>query len=174
MRRIEAQLEHGRLAPETETCALKSADRFKEKLAKLIARFPDSEPGSLAANVHDGIRYSFLFEEPHYVDGVAQASNSLEHAGYELVELRPSWDSGECKGINSRWRDSAGLSFEVQFHTPESWDAKQMTHAAHERIGDPSTPLEEVEQLRAYQRAASADVPVPPGAMLMRSYKRES
>ncbi len=40
MRRVEAQLEHGHLVPETEKFALKSADRFKEKLAKLIARSP--------------------------------------------------------------------------------------------------------------------------------------
>ncbi|HZC40610.1 MAG TPA: hypothetical protein VE343_08035, partial [Streptosporangiaceae bacterium] len=32
MRRIESQLEHGRLVPDTEKFALKSPDRFKEKL----------------------------------------------------------------------------------------------------------------------------------------------
>jgi hypothetical protein len=174
MRRVESQLEHGQLAPDTESNALKPADSFKEKYAKLISRFPDSEPASLAAEVHDGIRYTFVFGDSHYVDTVAQASNSLEQAGYELVELQPSWDSGEYKGVNSRWRDQAGLSFEVQWHTPQSWEARQKTHAAVERICDPSTPLEEVEQLRAYQRAVTADVPVPPGAMLMRPYKKES
>ena len=40
MRRVEAQLEHGHLVPDTEKFALKSADRLKEKLAKLIARNP--------------------------------------------------------------------------------------------------------------------------------------
>ena len=34
MRRIEDQLEHGELVPETEKYALKSLDRFQEKLAK--------------------------------------------------------------------------------------------------------------------------------------------
>jgi hypothetical protein len=38
MRRIEAELEHGSLVPDTEKFALKSPDRFKEKLAKL--RYP--------------------------------------------------------------------------------------------------------------------------------------
>ncbi len=37
MRRIEAVLEHGQLVPDTEKFALKSPDRFKEKLASLIA-----------------------------------------------------------------------------------------------------------------------------------------
>ena len=44
MRRIEAQLEHGKLAPDTEKYALKSPDRFKEKLAKMIEAEPDQNP----------------------------------------------------------------------------------------------------------------------------------
>ncbi len=41
MRRIEAQLEHGHLVEDTEKFALKDPDRFKEKLAELIADNPD-------------------------------------------------------------------------------------------------------------------------------------
>ena len=37
MRRIESQLDHGQLVPDTEKYALKSPDRFKEKLAKAIS-----------------------------------------------------------------------------------------------------------------------------------------
>ena len=46
------------------------------------------------------------------------------------------WDGDEYKGINSRWRDrvATGQAFEVQFHTPESWDAKQKTHDTYEKI----------------------------------------
>src|ERR1022692_955834 len=44
MRRIEDQLEHGELVPETEKYALKSLDRFQEKLAKQIERHPDKTP----------------------------------------------------------------------------------------------------------------------------------
>ncbi len=36
IRRVEAQLDHGSLIPDTEKFALKSPDRFKEKLAKLM------------------------------------------------------------------------------------------------------------------------------------------
>lgn len=173
MRRLESELEHGRLAPDTELNALKPAERFRTKLAQLIARYPDSDPATVAADVSDGIRYAFLFDAEHHVDGVAQASKILEDAGYQLIELRPRWGSGEYQGVNSRWRDPAGILFEIQWHTPESWAAKQQSRAAHERISDPATPLEEIEQLRAYQRASS-QVPVPPGAMLMRPYQKDS
>jgi hypothetical protein len=175
MRRVEAQLEHGHLVPETEKFALKSADRFKEKLAKLIARSPGAEPAELASSVHDSIRYTFLFEPSHYTRGVTDACQRLADEGYQLVESRPSWDKDEYKGVNSQWRDLAtGLSFEVQWHTPESWDAKQKTHAAYEKINDRTTPIAEVERLRAYQREVSAMVAVPPGALQIRPHKKES
>ena len=63
MRRVEAELTHGTLVPDTEKLALKSPDRFKEKLAKMISLEPDIMPGEHAARIHDGIRYTFLFED---------------------------------------------------------------------------------------------------------------
>ena len=61
MRRVEAELSHGTLAPDTEKFALKSPDRFKEKLARMIERYPGQPSGELVAAIHDGIRYTFLF-----------------------------------------------------------------------------------------------------------------
>jgi hypothetical protein len=175
MRRIEDQLEHGELVPDTEKYALKSLDRFQEKLAKLIARLPGDDPADLAAGIHDSIRYTFTFEADQYVDCVERTCRRLAAENYELVEMRPSWESDEYKGANSRWRDPAsGVLFEIQWHTPESWEAKQKTHDSYEKINDMTTPIEEVERLRDFQRAVCAEVSVPPGALQMRRYKKES
>ena len=175
MRRIESQLENARLVPDTEKFALKSPDRFKEKLAKLIARFPGTDPDDLAMGIPDSVRYTFLFESPHYTNGVAEACKRFAEHGYEHMETRPSWGNDEYKGVNSRWRDPAsGLSFEVQWHTPDSWDAKQKTHDAYEKISDTTRPVAEVEGWRAYQRRVSSTVVVPPGAMQILPYKKES
>ena len=69
MRRVEAELEHGTLVPDTEKFALKSPDRFKEKLAKMISLEPDVTPSDHAARIHDGIRYTFMFEDQFYSAG---------------------------------------------------------------------------------------------------------
>jgi hypothetical protein len=174
MRRIEGALEHGRLVPETEQYVLKSPDRFKQKLARLITRFPGNDPAGLAAGIYDGVRYTFLFENPQYTAGIAQSSQGLKDAGYELVEARPGWDREEYKGISSRWLDPVdGFSFEVQWHTPESWSARQQTHAAAAKIADPATSLDEVEQLRAFQRAVSAQIPIPADALQIGPYRKQ-
>ncbi len=162
MRRIEAGLEHGSLVPDTEKFALKSPDRFKEKLAKAIEQRPDSSPSELAHEIHDGIRYTLVFNADHYTDGTKEACTKLTEQRYELTRLANRWDGDEYKGINSRWIDSrSSQSFEIQFHTPESWDAKQKTHDTYEKLNNPATPLREVEQLRAYQRQVSSGIELP-------------
>ena len=174
MRRIEAELENGCLVPDTENFALKSPDRFKEKLAKMISLEPDVAPGDLAAKIHDGIRYTFLFADPSYSDGVRTVESRLGGEGYALVGHKPSWSAEEYKGINSQWCDpDSGVLFEVQFHTSASWDAKQRTHDSYEKIGNPATAPEERARLRAYQRQVSASVPVPPGALEFLPHKKE-
>jgi hypothetical protein len=174
MRRIEAELEHGSLVPDTEKFALKSPDRFKEKLAKMIALESDIDPVVHAANIHDGIRCTFLFDGRFYSDGVREAETRIANERCRLVERKPNWDGEEYKGINTRWRDaSSGQLFEVQFHTPESWEAKQQTHDAYEKIECPTTTPEQRTRLRDYQREVAASIRVPPGALDFAPYKAE-
>jgi hypothetical protein len=174
MRRIEAQLEHGQLLPDTESCALKSADRFKEKLADLILRHPDKSAEELALEVQDGIRYTFLFAAEYYTDGTLQAHSRLKGNGFELEARRNCWQNPEYKGINSRWRDPAhDLVFEVQFHTSASWDVSQRAHSVYEAITDLATPPQERERLRSIYGEMSAAVPVPPGCTTIPDYRKQ-
>jgi hypothetical protein len=174
MRRIEAQLDHGHLVQDTEKFALKDPDRFKEKLADAIARNPDKSCLEVANEIHDAIRYTFIFSKEAYSDGLWDTQGKIEAAGYELEVRRNSWSSEEYKGVNSRWFDSdSGRRFEIQFHTQESWDAKQQTHHAYERIKDPRTPPAEVRGLREYQRHISQAVEIPLGAQQIPEYRKE-
>jgi hypothetical protein len=174
MRRIEAQLDHGHLIEDTERFALKDPDRFKEKFARLIERYPGADPRELLDSICDGIRYTLILDFGCYTADVAAGHAQLKTAGYELIETKPSWDSDQYKGVNSQWRERAsGVRFEVQFHTEESWDAKQKTHTAYEKIQDSRTSVEEVERLRKYQRQVTAEVPIPPGALQIEPYKKE-
>ena len=174
MRRIEAQLEHGKLAPDTEKFALKSADRFKEKLAERISLMPGESAEYLASQIHDGIRYTFMYDRDTYTLGSRETEAALVASGYALQARKPAWESIDYKGINSQWHDPvSGLLFEVQFHTRDSWEVKQATHDPYVRIADPrTTPLERA-QLEKLQQEVSADVPVPPGALEIPHYTRK-
>jgi hypothetical protein len=164
MRRIEAELEHGTLVPDTERFALKSPDRFKEKLARMFERYPDQAGSKLASAIHDGIRYTFIFPTEDYTAGVVNAIQRLRSDGYDLRLIKPSWDAEDYRGVNSRWCDTESkVLFEVQFHTPESWDAKQRTHDIYEKLCDIRTTPVEREKLEEEQQLIVAAVPVPPG-----------
>ena len=70
----------------------------------------------------------------------------IKSEGFELVKLKNLWTEEQYKGINSQWRrPETGLRFEVQFHTPESLEAKELTHKAYERIRGPASPAERSE-----------------------------
>ena len=173
MRRIESQLEHGHLADQTEEHALKGYARFKEKLAERIERFPNADPDDLAAEIHDGVRYTFILEFDHYTGSVGLAQSKLAEAGYDHIETKPGWHGEEYKGVNSQWGDPhSGISFEVQFHTSESWRAKQITHEAYETIRSNKASVEETESLRTYQCDVSAAVRIPLGALDIPAHKK--
>jgi hypothetical protein len=174
MRRIEAQLEHGELVPDTEEFALKQPDRFKLKLAERISLQPGESADVLASRIHDGIRYTFEYDDQDYTIGTEETEAALSRHGYELITRKPSWDSPDYKGVNSQWHDpDSGLLFEVQFHTHASWSAKQKTHLAYKRLADPSTGPKEREQLDEYQKETAASVPVPPGALEIPYYHKK-
>jgi hypothetical protein len=174
MRQIEAQLDHGHLVADTEKFALKDPDRFKEKLAERIAFEPDEDPVNLASRIHDGIRYTFEYDEAYYTESVYRTEDTVSQQGFDLMIRKPRWDGPEYKGINSQWRDpNNGQLFEVQFHTPASWEAKQETHAAYAKLSDARTPPAERERLEEHQRRITASVPVPPGALEIPFYRRE-
>jgi hypothetical protein len=174
MRRIETQLDHGHLVEGTEKFALKDPDRFKEKLADVIVRNPDKSCLELAKEIHDTIRYTFIFSVEDYTDGLWGAHSKVEAAGYELEVRRNSWSSEEYKGINTRWFDPASEKlFEIQFHTQESWEAKQRTHHAYEKMKDPRTPPAEVMWLGEFQKRISEAVAIPPRASDIPEYRKE-
>jgi hypothetical protein len=174
MRRIEDQLEHGELVPETEKYALKSLDSFQDKLTDMIADEPGTSPEELADRVHDGIRYTFLFDTENYAHGVQDGREKLTEHGYSLQLLRNTWDQEQYKGINSRWLDPAsGKMFEVQFHTPHSWEAKQQTHDAYKRIKALPALSPDRQNLKAFQREVTTSIPIPSGCLDIDNYPKE-
>ena len=174
MRRVEAQAEHGKLVPETERYALKSRDRFMEKLVEMTRSEPDKSPEELANEIHDGIRYTFVFDPEQYVVGVRGITRELEGNNFELGVQKNTWSNDEYKGVNTRWLDhESGLRFEVQFHTEQSWIVKQQTHSAYVRIQDTRTPAEERERLRDYQHEITSHVVLPPRWEEIPNFRKE-
>lgn len=90
-----------------------------------------------------------------------------------MYQSKNSWEDPEYKGINTRWVTPEGQRFEVQFHTPESYHAKQeVTHKAYERARNPLTSKIEIQELKEFQREVSSWIPIPRGATDIPAYGR--
>lgn len=143
----------------------KERDRIKEKVFDNMKALTLSADKALSI-VPDALRFTFQYDEAHYTQGVYADIARLQGQGFELNTPKNSWSDDQYKGINSQWIDlDTGQRFEVQFHTRISYEAKQITHPAYERLRSEPTP-DEFEQmvLEAFQRKVTAEVPVPPGA----------
>ena len=153
---------------------LKGEDRLKEKIAERLRYDPDLSPRQAAAEVPDAVRFTLAYTEADYTDGVLEDVERLQGAGYELMKSKNLWAKDQYKGINSQWvRPETGLRLEVQFHTPQSWEAKELTHKAYERLRDPLTSKAEETELEAYQRRVNGFVKRPPDVFRIEDYPPE-
>jgi hypothetical protein len=146
---------------------LKGRDRIEEKVYKTIKE-SDRSPEQAVSLVPDAIRYTFQYREARYTQGVMSDIARLKDHGFELDKLKNFWSDEQYKGMNSQWIEpDSGQRFEVQFHTRTSFEAKQLTHGAYERLRAPQPHKpDKFEQmvLEAFQKKVTAEVPVPPGA----------
>jgi len=153
---------------------LKGEDRLKEKVADRLRYQPELTTGQALAEVPDAVRFTLAYSESRYAEGVRADVERLKAEGFELIKLKNSWTNDQYKGINSQWRrPESALRFEVQFHTQASFEAKQLTHKAYERLRDPLTSKGEEGELESYQRRVNALIPPVPGAADIENYPPE-
>jgi hypothetical protein len=149
---------------------VKGADRLKEKIADgLVSEFGSSVTDAVAG-ISDAVRYTFSFQRDDYVSGTEDVCHRLRDAGYRMTYGKDHWLADpQYKGINTRWETTNGGRFELQFHTFESFHAKEnLTHRSYDRLRSPDTSWDELPELEAYQRAVSGAIPQPRGIDGMR------
>ena len=171
----ETLTKHMAEAERTNTCGgrlegtqfrLKGEERLKEKIAEKIEHEPSRTPAGALRQINDAIRYTFCFEPANYSDGYRDVKQRLEAGKNRMVYSENHWHHDpEYKGINTRWMTHEGEPFEVQFHTAESFHAKQqVTHNSYERLRNPLTEYDERRELRTFQRKVCYWITVPDGA----------
>ena len=174
MKAVETEVPGARLVG-LENC-LKGEDRFKEKVAAELGLKPERSIIEIDAQVPGcnqlHLRVSMKITTWTAIEDVC---GKLQERGNELLVRRNSWDDHRLQGHQHSLADTDGQIFEVQFHTADSFQAKQLTHVAYERLEDlewlqaprrPRTPrLSRSQVIRA--------IPVPDGVEAIPDYQRE-
>ena len=131
--------------------------------------------------IPDAVRFTLSYNSERYAEGVLADVERLKAEGFELIKLKNLWPDNQYKGVNSQWRRlETGSRFEMQFHTPESLEAKELTHQAYERIrANASLPVDEqdlVEErdLESFQRRVNTLIATPPGTDRIKDFPEKN
>ena len=153
---------------------VKGEDRLKEKMADFL-RAPGVTVRQALEEVPDAVRFTFRYSAERYSEGVLIDVNRLKSEGFELIKLKNLWHTDQYKGVNSQWRiPETETRFEMQFHTPQSLDAKEITHEAYERIRSKMAAPTEERDLENFQRRVNGFVSTPPGTDQIKDYPEKT
>jgi len=142
---------------------LKGPDSLKRKVATDLADADDAQ--SVLGELTDSVRYTVTADTGNYTATAQAGIDRMRAAGFEPVDVKNNWSPDGYQGVNSVWRDPvSGHTFEVQFHTPQSLDAKMATHPMYEELRLPGIDPARAADLIRQQNAIFARVPIPPGA----------
>lgn len=153
---------------------LKGEDRLKEKIADEMLAKSEITVRQALITVADPVRYTLNYSMERYADGVLSDVERLKAEGFELIKLKNLWTDDQYKGINSQWRrPETGLRFEVQFHTAESLEAKELTHKAYERLRSSHASPAERRELENFQRRVNGLIAAPPGTAEIEDFPKK-
>ena len=142
--------------------------KASDSLARKIASYPDR-------TINDALRYTMSFDEANFTGGVQNAMTSLQAQGYEQTALSNTFKAGRpYLGINSTYLTPGGDMFELQFHTPTSFQMKDVVnHPLYELQrtlpGARSNPMWQPLQEQMIQNSTA--VPIPPGALKIKGWR---
>ncbi|MQA84487.1 MAG: hypothetical protein GEV03_07655 [Streptosporangiales bacterium] len=158
--------ESGHSYPEGLEKSLKGEESLKRKIASELRPDSDLTPDEAVSDIKDAVRYTMATPPDHYASAVQHAVRELQARGFENVKFPDpgrAWGNPEgYKGLNTAWQDSeTGQVFELQFHTPQSFAAKDASRKLYQAQRVASDPAE-IARLEAEQAKIFRRVEVPP------------
>ena len=148
---------------------LKSPDSLYRKIATdLEGNEPPRDVRRAVSRIKDAVRYTAQVPDADFARGVELVTSDLSARGFTPVSWKNTFGQPGYQGINSAWRSPDGQVFELQFHTPTSFDVKMRSHDVYERLRLPNLSRQERTRLLAETVRIFETVPMPPGATALR------
>lgn len=160
-----------------ESLTRKLADKINADLANLLnSGFSKNEAIESSISLrakqnNDAVRYTFLFPDEKYVFAFRKALTSLAKQNYKVPEKRiwnawknigTAFDNG-YRGINITVISSQGQTFELQFHTKESFDLKTKNHKLYKQLKSNTISTQRKEEIKAELVKMARTVQLPIG-----------
>jgi hypothetical protein len=145
-----------------EAHVLKSVESIARKLTDAVAR--GLSLSEATAEFPDAVRYTITYPAESYTASVEKAAPGLARSHEVDIDLIPNaWQPGNrYKGLNAGLLSPDGQRYELQFHTPDSYQVAQETHGDYELL---RTSTNTAERRAAFDRMVelSSHLVHPPG-----------
>jgi pyruvate/oxaloacetate carboxyltransferase len=118
--------------------------------------------------IHDIIRYTFLFDALNYTEQVQQALDVLKKHGQKVIKIKNTWNDelNPYKAINTFVEFHDGFMYEIQFHTPQSFNVKSGKmhdlYKYRKYLISEYAPLEQIEDIDKQMFKISYTLKIPP------------
>lgn len=147
---------------------IKSLSSTISKLERIHAKDVDTPLDAI--EVYDALRYTLLVADTpsgRHDAGIHATLTALEEAGHEVRKVKNYWPRGDSySGTNCILATADGLPWELQFHTPRSYEAKSSVHDDYDRMRDSSTPSDERQRLFEKMKEMWERIPIPEGILV--------
>lgn len=120
-----------------------------------------------AKEINDKLRYTFVNNYDIFTDSYFSLIDELEKGGYNTIRVKNTFADGNTyKGINTLVKRNNDVIFELQYHTPKSYEVKEgILHELYEkqRTLDKKKDFELWGQLEKEMIKASSEIINPKG-----------
>jgi len=144
---------------------LKAKDSFLRKVGTDSKHSLDSQVIKDTINLtNDVIRYTYQSSALTLTDSYKSVSRQMNDKGYRTVKVKNTWldKRSAYKGVNCVFETPEGQRFEVQFHTPESFDLKngEMHKLYEESRKDTTSPKRRAElNIKMFELSSQLEIP---------------
>jgi len=119
---------------------IKSMDSIEDKIARKL--YQGYSVNAAQDSINDSLRYT-LIVNGNYEETVLKKLSLLQKDGFMVYDLNNAWGKSTYQGLNVTLKNQDGLLVELQFHTPDSFNVKQvMNHDLYELSRNTSTSPE--------------------------------
>lgn len=117
---------------------------------KVISDFINGVPlETIEKELYDAVRYTDLVGAEFLTNDYFEVVKKLEKKGYKVVRVKNTLNNHTkaYRGLNTVVQSPSGYNFELQFHTPESMEIKEIVHKLYEKQRKDGITIEEYNKL---------------------------
>lgn len=113
--------------------------------------------------IHDILRFTNIAADDEFADNFVDINGKLNNKGYNIVRVKNTLGDKNAiyRGVNTLVRTESGYLFELQFHTPLSYEVKEKNHVLYEKSREFNTTLDEKLKLQSKMIENSKKVIAP-------------